>query len=585
VAGHHQHGEVGRRFLATLLGGDPRIGHDEHADRWHVREHPALWRPVAEAEYVVVDLETTGGGPLDSSITEIGAVRLRGGRLVDRFSTLVNPRRRIQPFVVDLTGITDGMVRDAPPIERVLPAFLEFAGDAVLVAHNAAFDLGYLGRALAAIDGGTITNPVLCTLRLARRLLPHLKRRTLDAVAADLGVECGRRHRALDDARITGEVLAILVERAHALGIERVADFVRYQRLAIDGKPVTIHVPPERVEAAPSAPGVYHLLDDAGRVVYVGRARQLRERLRSYFAEDRDHPRYVAEMLRDTYDVRVQPTGSELAAALLEARQIRDLRPAFNRRGWHLPRLWFVKLGRSGRLPRLWVSGRLGMDGAQYLGPLATREAAEEARDLLARAFGLRVCVGKSPSDVVNLPCRVAGAGPCLAPCAASIGPDAYATRVAAFRAWLAGAPATTAVAADREALGGLRRRLVETGWVAGGKSFVALVPGVEPGSAVLFAVLAGRLAVEAQLGATADLVAAIRQVRGLWDRFHQGGPTRLDLEGMSVVAGWLRDRRGEGVVLPLDGPDALARQLDALTITLDDLRQRGPLPHIDALA
>lgn len=512
-------------------------------------------------------------------------MRVRGGRVVDTFSTLVNPRRRIQPFVVTLTGITDQMVRDAPPIEAVLPRFLEYAGEAVLVAHNAAFDLGHLGRALAAIDGGIIANPVLCTLRLARRLLPHLKRRNLDAVAADLGVECGRRHRALDDARITADVLTDFIVRAERLGIVRVADLVRYQRLAVDGKPVTIHVQPEVVDAAPHGPGVYHLLDDRGRVIFVGRAHRIRERLRAYFGEDRDHPRHVAELVRSTYDVRTQPTGSALAAGLLQARQIRDLRPAFNHTGWHLPRLWFVKIGRTGRLPRVWTSGRLGLDGAEHLGPLATREAAEEARDLLARAFGLRVCLGRSPTDVHELPCVIGDGGPCLAPCPASIGPEAYAERVRAFDAWLGGGEATTAITADREALDALRARVAETGLVAARKSFAILVPASASPGATFYAVLAGRLAVEAQLGATADLVAVVRQVEALWSRFHGTRATRDDVEGMSIVAGWLRDRRGEGLVLPLDGPTALVDRLDELSVTLGDLRVRGPLPSIDQLA
>jgi DNA polymerase III subunit epsilon len=575
---------VGRRFLETLLGGDARLTYDPEADRWTIRGHPALWRPLDAAEYVVVDLETTGGGPHDSGITEIGAVRVRNGRLAETFVTLVNPRRRIQPFVVGLTGITDHMVRDAPPIEVALPHFFDFAGDAVLVAHNAAFDLGYLGRSLDALEGRPITNPVLCTLRLARRLLPHLKRRTLDAVATDLGVECGRRHRALDDARITAEVLCVLLARAQAAGIARVADLVRHQRLGVDGRPITVHVAPERVESAPSGPGVYHLLDDAGRVVFVGRARGLRERLRGYFVEDRDHPAHVADLVRATYDVRTFPTGSVLAASLLEARQIRDLRPPMNRRGWHLPRIWFVKLGR-GPLPRLWVADRLGLDGARYLGPLATRAAADEARDLLARAFGLRVCTGTSPTDVRNLPCRTLGSGPCLAPCAASVGPDAYAGRLEAFQAWLAGGDAATATAPDHAALHALRRRLEATAGITEERSFVAIVPGVESDSATLYAVLAGRLALEAQLGASADLVAAVRQVESLWGRFHETRPTRPDLENMSIVAAWLRDRRREGVLLPLERPGDLAERLDDLAITLGDLRQRGPLPQIDALA
>src|SRR5262249_46576510 len=150
----------------------------------------ALWRPIAEQPFVVVDLETTGGGPASGSITEIGAVRVVDGRLLDTFSTLVNPGRPIQPFVTALTGITDAMVMTAPPIGEALPRFLDFAGDAVLVAHNASFDIAHLDVANRLVTGRSLARPALCTALLARRLLPELRRGSLDAVAAALGLSC-----------------------------------------------------------------------------------------------------------------------------------------------------------------------------------------------------------------------------------------------------------------------------------------------------------------------------------------------------------------------------------------------------------
>src|SRR5262245_44574154 len=133
--------EFGRRFLTTLVGDDARFRFDPVGGRWRVRVHDTLARPLAEVEFVVVDLETTGGSPGAGGITEIGAVRVAGGRLIDKFATFVNPGQPIPPFVARLTGITDEMVADAPPIAEALPRFLEFAGSSVLVAHNAAFDM------------------------------------------------------------------------------------------------------------------------------------------------------------------------------------------------------------------------------------------------------------------------------------------------------------------------------------------------------------------------------------------------------------------------------------------------------------
>ena len=157
--------EFGTRFLTTLLGSDPRFRFDAGECRWRARVHDRSARALADVSFVVIDLETTGGSPGESGIIEMGAVRVVGGRLVDRFSMLVDPGRSIPSFVSRLTGITHEMVVGQPPIREALPRFLDFAGDGVLVAHNLAFDLGHLNGAHRSLFGRPLDASAFCTLR------------------------------------------------------------------------------------------------------------------------------------------------------------------------------------------------------------------------------------------------------------------------------------------------------------------------------------------------------------------------------------------------------------------------------------
>ncbi len=160
----------------------------------------------------MVDLETTGGRAGPGTIIEIGAYRMVGKRLTETFSTLVRPQGGVVPrFITGLTSITTEMIREAPPIEDVLPAFREFMGDRVMVAHNAAFDFGFLDFEYRRIFGIGLGNPVLCTLRMARRFMPSLKRRRLDLLAGHFGLSLEGRHRGLGDARMAAEILSIFL--------------------------------------------------------------------------------------------------------------------------------------------------------------------------------------------------------------------------------------------------------------------------------------------------------------------------------------------------------------------------------------
>jgi len=555
-----------RELVRLLLEPDARFHFDEGGDRWVVRDHALLARALAETEFVVVDLETTGGAPGSLGIIEIGAVRVRDGRLVETFTTLVNPGHPIPPFVAGLTGITDEMVADAPSLGDALPRFLVFAGEAVLVAHNAVFDAGHLDAASRWLLGRGLDLPAVCTLRLARRLLPELERKGLDSVASALGVGIVDRHRGLGDARITAEVLCIFLERLHERGVVRLGELLTFQRQAADGIPFEPHVSLDRLAAVPARPGVYRLFGEDGRLLYIGRARRLRERLTGYFASPESHSARTLALVRQVFGFETVETGSDLAAALLEARLIRDERPPANRNRRHLPRVGFLKLNPRSHIPRLAATHRLGTDRSLYVGPFPSLHEARRTQRVLGRLFGLRTRMGDPvPADL-----------------------SVYRDRVEAFRAFVDGrteAAALELAPEDRAVLERLAIHQRAIGAVLTRQNFVVLLPTVQRDAAQLYVVLGGRLALEARVAAAADLVAAVRVIR---ERFahYQGLPLeRADVEATTVLAGWLRDRKREGLLLRLDGPDDVEARLDELVVTLSDLRQRGPLPAIDGLA
>ena len=168
---------------------------------------------IVQTTFVVVDVETTGLSPRDGGITEIAMIKVRNGLLWDEYSTLVNPLIPIPFDITSLTGIDDEMVADAPTAEEVAPVIAEFLGDGVFTAHNAPFDLGFVNSTLSKGRIDRIQNPVLCTCKLARRLLPNLFSKSLGPVAKQLGIKNSHRHRASGDAYATAQVLIQFLNR------------------------------------------------------------------------------------------------------------------------------------------------------------------------------------------------------------------------------------------------------------------------------------------------------------------------------------------------------------------------------------
>jgi DNA polymerase III epsilon subunit family exonuclease len=317
---------LARSLLADVVEGDARLS-------WRganvgLADEPGTALPLESATYVVVDLETTGLSPGSSSICEIGAVRVRGLELEERFETLVNPRRPLPAAIAALTGIDPSDLHGAPPVELAVRRFLEFAGDAVLVAHNARFDIGFLDREVERLTGRRIAAPVVDTVWLARRVLAgRVGRVGLSSLAHFFGTSTRPCHRALADAEATAEILLALIGLAQERGATTVAELAdlaapRARRLA--GKR-------SLVAGAPQRPGVYLFRDRNDQVLYVGRARDLRARLRSYFRTERQRPA-VEAALGALERVEWRVLGSELEAALEELRLLRELRPPANAR-------------------------------------------------------------------------------------------------------------------------------------------------------------------------------------------------------------------------------------------------------------
>jgi len=331
-----------RSLLSDVVEGDARLA-------WRgasvgLANPPGTTLALEDATYVVVDLETTGLSPGSSAICEIGAVRVQGLELEERFETLVNPRRPLPAPIAALTGIDPCALRGAPPVELAMRRFLEFAGDAVLVAHNARFDLGFLDREVERLTGRRIAAPVIDTVWLARRLLAGRQKRVgLSSLAHFFGTATRPCHRALADAEATAEILLALIGLAQETGASTVAQLVdlsapRARRLA--GKR---HL----IAGAPTTPGVYLFRDRSEQVLYVGRARDLRARLRSYFRTERQRPA-VEAALGALERVEWRVLGSELEAGLEELRLLRELRPPANARSTRPDRYVYLRRRGSG---------------------------------------------------------------------------------------------------------------------------------------------------------------------------------------------------------------------------------------------
>ena len=359
---------LARSLLTEVVEADARLAWN--GDTVALAKPPGAELLLERATFVVVDLETTGLRPGTAAICEIGAVRIRELEQVDEFETLVNAGLQIAPGASAITGLRNEQLRGAPRPPEAVRRFLDFAGDAVLVAHNARFDLAFLDRETERLTGSRIAAPVVDTVLLARTLLAgRVKGFSLGQLAWFLATDSRPCHRALPDARATAELLLALIGLAQERGARTVADLgslaaTRSRRL-LDKRHLAF--------GAPTRPGVYLFRGRGDQVLYVGRARDLRARLRSYFRSDRQRPA-VEAALGATERIEWRVLGSELEAALEELRLIRELRPPGNTRVSRPDRhVWLRARGEQV------VASQVQPSNTLLLGPLRSRRHAQMA--------------------------------------------------------------------------------------------------------------------------------------------------------------------------------------------------------------
>ena len=360
---------------------------------------------IRDATFVIVDLETTGTHAKRDRIIEIGAVKMRSGDAVDTMETLVDPQCTISWHITRITGITNADVFDQPLIDEVLPRFLDFLGNAIFVAHNCQFDSSFIDAELQRTGLPPLSNPTLCTLRLARRLLQGLPSKALGSLITFFDLDPGQRHRALSDAIAAQQVLTRLLHRLEEqyeiTDVDTLLAFQhsRYEKLHRNQGKHT-HIRKKILRELPHAPGVYRMIGPGDKLLYIGKARVLSDRVRSYFAGVEGHPPHIRKMMQKVQDIQWTKTATELEALLLESRLIKEHAPPFNRVARTYRRRPFLRLGAIAGSDWITVIEHIRADGARHYGPLANRREAELLAEALVTLYGASPSSFKNPERV-----------------------------------------------------------------------------------------------------------------------------------------------------------------------------------------
>ncbi|MEY4348224.1 MAG: hypothetical protein RIS43_643 [Actinomycetota bacterium] len=398
----------------------------------------SLGTPLHLETFVIVDLETSGSTPEEAGITEIGAVKVRGGEVLAEFQTLVNPGEPIPPFISLLTGINDAMLVDAPTLDTVIPLFFEWAGDAVFVAHNAPFDIGFLRHASRKISRPWPSPRVLDTVTLAKAALmrDEVPNRKLATLAAHFGSPTEPVHRALADARATNHVMHALFERLGSLGITTTEEVLNLG---------TVIKPEHRkkrtlAEHLPDKPGVYVFQDDKGKPLYVGKSRNIRKRSLSYFTRSETRDR-MGRMINLTSSVAGIECHTDLEAQVRELRLIAETKPPFNAAGKRPEKTIWIRLTNE-PYPRLSAVRSIRPDlGIAHFGPVSSMEIASQVIDAVTSVIPLRTCTAKLSTKKATSSCALADMGRCSAPCELRISVEDYQQHVSTLLAAISGQP------------------------------------------------------------------------------------------------------------------------------------------------
>ncbi len=353
-------------------------------------------------KFVVVDVETTGHCSEKNRITEIAYVLIEGGEIIKEYSSLINPHQYIPQFICNLTGITNEMAFNAPEESEVLKFIAQMLNekDVIFVAHNVNFDLKFVKQLFQREGYHFPSIPKLCTYKLAKNLLPTEQKKNVGALAQYFDIKIKNRHRALGDAKATAliliELLEILENKHNLTSIEEVIHFHDKKNNSFRKKGNISSELLEKIDALPKGPGIYKFFDEGKNLIYIGKSKDIKSRVKNYFATGGIKTRKELELHSCIRDIKYMDTNSELSALLLENRLIKVHQPYFNRKQKITTKYPFIKLTLSEIFPKIYITENIDNDGAEYFGPFRNVTLAENLIKIVDNNFKLIKCTNIS---------------------------------------------------------------------------------------------------------------------------------------------------------------------------------------------
>lgn len=271
--------------------------------------------------YAIVDIETTGGSPKSSKITEIAIYKHDGTQVIDEFVTLINPEMKIPEFIVRLTGISDKMVENSPKFYEIAKKIIEFTEGCIFVAHNVGFDYGILRHEFKSL-GYDYRRPHLCTVRASRYVIPGMDSYSLGKLSRSLGIEIKGRHRAGGDALATAHLFTMLVEKDPG-------DLASFIQQEVNPKVLHPNLDLETLDEIPGKTGVYKFFNEFNQLIYIGKSKQIKNRVDQHLRNTKT--KKGIQMIKEIMRIEYELTGSELIALLLESQLIKLNKPIYNR--------------------------------------------------------------------------------------------------------------------------------------------------------------------------------------------------------------------------------------------------------------
>lgn len=393
--------------------------------------------PLDEAEFVVLDFETTGTSSRHARVIEVGIVRMKNGKIIDTYSSLINPGSQIPYQITLLTGISNEDVLNAPYFEDLVDEIEEFIGDGILAAHNLPFDHAFLNSEFKRAGKSLRDTTKFCTLKLARKIYPELPSKSLGKMVKFLKVKHVGVHRALGDATATAKILDKMLHKLEdEYHVEQVGQLLNFVNLP---KQRSYKILKKKLSddysSLPQSPGVYFFKNGKGEIVYVGKAKSLKDRVRNYFSSNA--VRKAKKIVRAASRLSYEETNTELGALITESEMIKKHKPRLNSQLKKYGQSYFLKIHMNKQAPKISITSKFDFDGNDYFGPISNRFSASSLLEIINKSFMLRECTEKEFSK--GKKCYLADIERCTAPCLEKKKQSAYFSEIDKVYDFLAG--------------------------------------------------------------------------------------------------------------------------------------------------